>query len=304
MVIITDRIAIVTDPQTIVFPSGQHMPTANYNISWVYYDADYQTLGGQPVVGSKTVDGFSFTCSGLLNGTLEYSVSELGAAISFAIPIARLSRNWTAKSFYAELVRDLNLKASDALYGERFRIINRAIPEAVRKNAAVLGNCYMTPSSIDDTDSSEIIISLLKMQMGGQEARLVIESNTTVYVENVGWDEYKGFRASSFQEGRYKIIWTRQGDAVLFKKGTSLANYGTRTFRFPRTSEECTDDLHFIDYPDSFMGLAFTEGKRVLAERYKEYVGDIKFPEEIGLAEKQLQTTAQLETPEALVKAL
>ena len=72
--IISGRVVITTDPQSIVFPAAQEMRSANYIISWTHYDAEYQTLPGQPIPATKTVTGFQF--SGTSGGTLDYTVME------------------------------------------------------------------------------------------------------------------------------------------------------------------------------------------------------------------------------------
>lgn len=302
--IISGSIAISTDPQVITFPGSLQMPAATFIISYRYYDSTGQTLGGYIVTSpdSRTVTGFTFAVDGLTGGTLEYSATEVGVAIGYVSPAARLSRDWTAQEWYAELVRDMNLTVKDALYGERFKIINRAIPEAAKKYSSILGNSFMTSQSISDTAVSEVITSNLRMQMGGPEARFVVESTLTNYVDMVDFDTYKGFRSTSFQE-RNHIIWTKVGDSLLFK--TSLANFGVRSFRFSRVPEECTTNAHMIDFPDLHMAATWIEGRKIMATRYRDIVGDIKIEEStVEPAIKSAKTTAELESPEALQKAL
>jgi hypothetical protein len=72
--IISGRVVIATDPQTVVFPAAQEMRSADYIISWTHYDAEYQTVPGQPIPGTKTVTGFQF--SGTVGNTLDYTVME------------------------------------------------------------------------------------------------------------------------------------------------------------------------------------------------------------------------------------
>ena len=91
----------------------------------------------------------------------------------------------------------------------------------------------------------------------------------------------------------------------MFKESTSLSGYGTRTYRYPRMPEECTAKSNMIDFPDLHMGLSIIEGKRIMAERYRQIVGQRQYPDDNGqLAEQKAEKTAAIQTTTGPEKAL
>ena len=286
---------------TIVFPEA--MDTADYSLVFRCYDpVTLETMG-------CTVDPALYTTTGFFvapieDAVIEYQATEYGTSIVLIAQTGRLSRDWTAQRFYAECSRDLGLLAAIAPYGERFNIVNRAVAKATSVHSALLGNSYKSSQSSSDTAATEVIISNIRMQMGGPEQRFSVESSVTDFVDMVSVAEYGTFRANAYQNtGR--IIYAREGDTLLFKKSTALSNFGVRTYRYSRMPEEVTANEQKVDFPDSFMHLALVEGKRILAERFREIVGNVQYPEDTGeVATKKASETAQLEGGNTLKTAL
>ena len=278
-------------PKTIAFPAV--MSSTSYTLVWMCYDpTTLETVGCTIDPALRTVTGF--TAEAIIDAVLEYQAQEYGSEIALIPQSGLLSRDWTAKKFYAELVRDLGLTTRNAVYGERFNIINRAIAAAVASNSAVLGNAYNSTQTIVSTTATDVSISNVRMQLGGPEQRIAMHSSLSNFVDEVEFEELHCFRSAAYQN-KGRIVWTRKGDMLYFDRSTSLASYGTRTMHYTRQPELCTADADMLDFPDALMQAAITEGKKILAQRYREIVGPMQFPDDAGMiAEKKADKTAQI----------
>ncbi len=96
---------------------------------------------------------------------------------------------------------------------------------------------------------STISIAGLRMMRTGPQIKFELESTATSVIEELTTIGLRNFNTAATQNLN-KVAFAISGSYALWKKGDSLTNAGTLTFRYPRVPLRRTDDADKIDIPD------------------------------------------------------
>jgi len=99
-------------------------------------------------------------------------------------------------------------------------------------------------------------------------ARLVLESSAINQpCEPLSVDDLRNFRTSGLNS-RGKIVYAREGNSLLLRKGDEVSSLGTLTLHYPRLIIAQEADNEYIDLPDgAAIRLAILRRKAIIAER-------------------------------------
>ena len=181
-----------------------------------------------------------------------------------------LSRTTTAATFWANAIRDLKIdQTAETLHFEKYLLINRAVRAVVGQFFSLMSNAYLNSSAL--TIVSDVAsLSSLSIARLGEEVKLTVTSSalTNKVCRPLSIDGLKSWRSGA-RQNKNMIVYAYQGDSLVFRKGDSLASYGTTvTLIFPQMPVEVAADTDFIDLPDSALEIAQLKLQKILASRY------------------------------------
>jgi len=226
-----------------------------------------------------------------------------------------LSRTMTAKKFWIEAVRDLNIHKKIYKW-ERFSVVNRAVHAVAGTFYSLMTNDYRKSFTATVTATNEIDLS----SQGGSKIRLMrLGAQTQIVVESsastkkpciaVSMDEYLAFRTTDLHN-RMDIIWTLEGEKILLKQGSGISTVFTSQtiiVHYPAIPTDVTADADLVDIADGpAVEIAITKAKMILGERFpslkKDYTRELK--ELVASLYQNFGVQASLEDIEGKVKAV
>jgi hypothetical protein len=109
-----------------------------------------------------------------------------------------------------------------------------------------------------------------------EAARIILESTAIDQpCEPLSVDKLRNFRSSGLGS-KGKIVFAREGNSLLLRRGDDVGSFGTLVLHFPRTSYPAELDADMVDLPDgAAIKLGLLRVKAIIAERLNRQV-DLK----------------------------
>ena len=199
----------ITTAGTFV-PFATAFPDTNYNV----FKNCYNTFGDVGVTITKATTGF--TAVPVENATIEWEAVAYGTEVGVIIPTGRLSRDWTAGLFWANMVRDLQADKIKLHHFEKFDLIDRACQVVAAQIYGLVANLYLTEQTVSVVND-RISLAALRIMGLGQQVKLELEANVQTSIEQTAISPNK-------EEAKSKSL-VSGANAITFDQAMTTTDY-------------------------------------------------------------------------------